>query len=121
MANNSIDEALKQASGEHKSSNNFQQKRQKSDSTHLLDERTDFKKIGFQDGLFMSADYQEGLINGLSCGIKEARSRTLKAINDSLKANREKKINFDYDYNPDHFLITEMPGLSIFALPPSEE
>ena len=122
MANNTIDEALKQASGENKRPNNYQKSTVSSNNngTQLLDERTDFKKIGFQDGIFMSADYQEGFVTGLAQGIAEARQRTLRAIGENLRVNREHKIALDYDFDFDCIPST-LPGLAIFSLPPKKE
>jgi flagellar biosynthesis/type III secretory pathway protein FliH len=87
----------------------------------ILDERCDFKMAGFQDGIFMSADYQEGFVNGLAQGIAEARHRTLKALNKSFKANREKTLQVNYDSREfeNTMRIEPLSGIAFFALPPS--
>jgi hypothetical protein len=98
-------------------------KPQSQKSSQIIDERYDFKMAGFQDGIFMSADYQEGFVNGLAQGITEARQRTLKALNKSFKANREQSLRVNYNSSDfeNMMRIDPLSGIGIFALPPSNE
>jgi len=119
MSTNAIDEALKQVSDNKKNRGNQNpQPQQTSEKTSIVEERTSFSAMGFQDGLLMAQDYQQGFAHGLSIGIVEARKRTLATLNHSLKANREKQVKFD-DAIP--FELYSLPGLSLFQLPAGEE
>lgn len=112
MANNMIDEALKQASG----NNNQDKSNQKNqENTSILNDRNSLAEDGYLDGLWMSADYIEGIRKGLNDGIVQGRQRLIREFRKDLTTIRKAPLTIDLSSVCDNFPVIE--SKPIFQLP----
>jgi len=113
MTTNSVEEALKQASGGNNQDSKPNQKPQESSS--ILNDRNSLAENGYIDGMWASQDYIEGLRKGLNDGIIQGRQRLIREFNRDLKTIRQAPLTIDLSHVCDNFPIIE--SKPIFQLP----
>ncbi len=113
MANNSIDEALKQASGANKSQPNSNYKTQEIGA--INDNRKNITSEAYLDGLWASNDYLEGFTQGFTDGVIQGREQVLHQISANFRASRNVPLTIDLTTICDNF--PQMESQIIFQLP----
>ena len=112
MANNMIDEALKQASGNNNQEIKSTPKSQ--ESNPVTNDRISDIKTGYRDGVGASFDYIEGFRRGLKDGIVRGREQVLNEFRQSLNEAYGQPLTIDLDQVCGNFPVIEFkPNLQL--------